>query len=145
MRYMIKSCGSTWMLDLETQILLYQENRSLVDRMKKRTNKKIIALQDIEEIEILWNDMPIGLYGLVGHGIIFKVKSKFLDIFTFCAYAGYTGYDSEKEEFLQATKALVESGVRVIDHYGLLQVLEDPNIRLASYIDEIVKERGKRK
>lgn len=142
-RYIIKNCGYTWIVDLQSQTLMFMENRSLVDRLRKKSNKKVIALQDIEEIEVLWNDIPMGLYGQLGHGIIFKIKSKYLDIFTFCAFYGHAGHGRDKEEFLQVVKVLEESGVRIVDHYGLLKALADPNIHLAAYIDNIVKERGK--
>lgn len=142
-RYCIRNAGYTWAVDMEEQVMIIIENNSILDSLKTRDHRKIIRLQDIDEMEVLYNKMFMGRYGQSRNGLVFKVKSKYLDIFTFCAYVDGAYNEHDKKEFLESIKILKIQGVRIVDEYQLIEALRNSNIGLTDYINTIERGNGK--
>lgn len=97
-----------------------------------------IKLTEIKSIRLYWSTR-LSMGGTPAHKIYFGITLNDGSIVTFDSLV-----TTSNQEYIDAIKYLKEEcNIQIEDKYNLLQALENPNIRLAAYIDKIEKQRGK--
>ncbi len=93
-----------------------------------------IAFDNIENLEIIFNEVPMPPYGLYGYPIYLLVHLKNQETVKLEIYVNYG-----KDQAYPALKYLDEK-IGIQDPYHIMDNLLDKNERLANYIERIMKE-----
>lgn len=96
-----------------------------------------LKLNEIDFINITWEDVPMFPYGLIGHPIIFNIHTKDGSIIQMNSLI-----ITDSKKYSAAVAYMKKQGIIFIDKHHILEAIADPTIQVSKYIDDI--ERGRK-
>lgn len=98
----------------------------------KTLYQNVVYLDHIDYIHITWENVPMFFFGLVGHPIIFKIHTRDGSVIKMNSLTV-----SDTTAYIKAVHYMKSIGIRFVDKHNLLEAIENPNIQVSEYIDEI--------